>query len=327
MDHGNPLGGFVSGTTADKPGQPIRTVADAVRFGWDEGSSERKGGTTVIPIIVSTLIASLVGSAHCIGMCGPFAMLAAVGSRNHETNSTGMQVRKSRGMIAASSLLPVVAYHVGRLVIYLVFGILAGILGTALDLTGEWIGLQQGAIVLAGGFLILTGLIGLARLFAQSSSWLQKVLPFSSDAASSWLTRFLRRRMGAIQSLTPIRRSFTIGLLTSLMPCGWLYFFVVAASTTQSILLAPLVMAVFWLGTLPALSAVALGATALFAGVRRNINWMIPVMMVLVGTFTIFNRSVISVAAVQRPGNRAPLAATLSSADSSQVPCSCHESP
>ena len=49
---------------------------------------------------------------------------------------------------------------------------------------------------------------------------------------------------------------FVVGLLTALLPCGWLYTYVVAAIATKSPWAGALTLFLFWLGGLPALSAV-----------------------------------------------------------------------
>jgi sulfite exporter TauE/SafE len=49
--------------------------------------------------------------------------------------------------------------------------------------------------------------------------------------------------------------SFALGLLSMFLPCGWLYTYVLAAAASQSPCSGALVMFLFWLGTIPALSA------------------------------------------------------------------------
>ncbi|AHI06397.1 hypothetical protein BDW_09485 [Bdellovibrio bacteriovorus W] len=58
---------------------------------------------------------------------------------------------------------------------------------------------------------------------------------------------------------------WVIGAMTALLPCGWLYTYVLAAVATQSAWSGAFVMSLFWLGGLPALNALP-------ALVRRMVN-------------------------------------------------------
>ena len=88
-------------------------------------------------------LASLLGSMHCVGMCGPLALWATGGGRSRTS---------------------VVAYHLGRLTTYLSAGLAAGVLGTALTIGGNAAGLQSLAATLAGGLLVegLPGVVAAA---------------------------------------------------------------------------------------------------------------------------------------------------------------------
>ena len=51
---------------------------------------------------------------------------------------------------------------------------------------------------------------------------------------------------------------FLTGFLSIFLPCGWLWTFLSAAATTGSATKGALLMLVFWLGGLPAFSAIEL---------------------------------------------------------------------
>ena len=67
-------------------------------------------------------------------------------------------------------------------------------------------------------------------------------------------------------TLPPMAHALATGLLTTLLPCGWLYAFVALAAGTASAPLGALVMLTFWIGTLPAIAAFWI-PVALLAGV------------------------------------------------------------
>ena len=101
------------------------------------------GGADVTPLLLPVVAASLVGSLHCAGMCGPFTAFYA-------GNDT------SRGRARASGHL---AYHLGRLLTYAILGALAGTLGRAIDLAGSAAGVGRVAGLLAGAAMILWALL------------------------------------------------------------------------------------------------------------------------------------------------------------------------
>ncbi len=97
----------------------------------------------MLTLAMAVLLASLVGSLHCVGMCGPFALWATQGGRSHVT---------------------IASYHLGRLTTYLSAGLAAGLLGSAVAIGGDLAGLQSFAAKLAGGLLIFLGLSRLLLL-------------------------------------------------------------------------------------------------------------------------------------------------------------------
>lgn len=56
----------------------------------------------------------------------------------------------------------------------------------------------------------------------------------------------------------PQTPGFIIGLLSVFLPCGWLYSYIFASIATQSVRGGILVMSLFWIGGLPALSSVSI---------------------------------------------------------------------
>jgi len=167
----------------------------------------------------SILVTSFLGSWHCAGMCGPFAAL------------TG-----SRGQLWQ--------YHLGRLIAYVALGAASGALGKVFLITPfAWLR-TLGAIAIAS-MLILLGLQYYFNLGTNNSSHTRAGVLFQS------IYRKLYRFKVA-------RTSFMIGLMAGILPCVWLYTYVLAAVSSQSPMAGSIVMSLFWLGGLPALSAVSL---------------------------------------------------------------------
>ena len=99
-------------------------------------------------LISAVATASLLGSTHCIGMCGPIALWAA--------GTT--EVSQSR--VAMNSTL----YHLGRLIAYAAMGCLAGGIGELIDIGGDSIGLRMAAARVVGTAMVAFGMWRLARL-------------------------------------------------------------------------------------------------------------------------------------------------------------------
>jgi hypothetical protein len=195
-------------------------------------------------LIGTVVLASLLGSLHCAGMCGAFAAFATMPGPDN----------------AGGRLRLHVAYHGGRLAIYVVFGALAGLLGAALDVGGTLVGVQRAAGIMAGTILVGAGLIAALRLLGV------KLPPLSAAplaavplAAVPLLGEWIRKGHETALRWPPIVRALAVGLLTALLPCGWLWAFVVAAAGTGHPLLGALTVAAFWVGTVPVLAAIGAG--------------------------------------------------------------------
>lgn len=219
-------------------------------------------------LVLAVLSASLLGSLHCAGMCGAFVTLAV-------SDSGG-------GPRAHKPLALQGAYHTGRLLTYLLFGAVAGAAGATLDLSGSLVGVQRTATILAASMLVIFGALTLLRVLGVHTS-----RPYYPQ----WLARAAQHGHRAAWTLDPLPRALVIGLLTTLLPCGWLYAFVVTAAGTANPLSAMAVMGVFWLGTLPALTLVGVGARRLAGPLADRVPALTAVALISVGVFTLVHRA------------------------------------
>ena len=99
-------------------------------------------------LLLTVFVASVVGSLHCIGMCGPFVAFYS----------------GADGSGGARRLFSHAAYSGGRLLTYAVFGIAAGAVGAALDVAGSLAGFQRIAAIIAGVTMILWGVFALLQI-------------------------------------------------------------------------------------------------------------------------------------------------------------------
>lgn len=222
-------------------------------------------------LLTTVFVASVLGSMHCVGMCGPFALLAGTGD--------GRRFR----------VAPTVAYSLGRLTSYAVVGMLFGGLGMALNQGVALSSWQQTGTMVSGVLMVVVGAIALAR-----QCGVQIKLPRIAGPLEKTLGLVIR--FG--RELSPIRRATLIGLASSLMPCGWLYVFALAAASTASPLGGVLVMAVFWAGTVPIMAALGLGWGRLSGRFQAKVPIIMAVMVILIGVFTMVHRSPIDLSTV-----------------------------
>jgi hypothetical protein len=101
-------------------------------------------------------------------------------------------------------------------------------------------------------------------------------------------------------SIRPLPRAAVIGLSTTLLPCGWLYAFVVAGGATADPWTGALTMILFWAGTLPVLVALGIGVQRLAGVLAPRLPVITAIALVLVGLFTLFARVQIDTSAFAR---------------------------
>lgn len=210
---------------------------------------------SVMALAGTVLASSLLGSAHCAGMCGGLALVASGPNDPHA---------KTRQ----------VGYHVGRLVSYAAVGVVAGLVGQAVDDAGLLIGIQRVAAVAAGSLIACMGAVAMARAFGARIATAPVPRPLVAVAQ-----HVHARTLG----LPPAWRGVPLGLATPLLPCGWLYAFAAIAAASALPMVGALVMAAFWLGTVPALVVAASGARLAFARLGRAAPAAAGLAMIAVG--------------------------------------------
>lgn len=218
-------------------------------------------------LALAVLVASLLGSVHCAAMCGAFVCFYSA------TPVAGGGARSWRRDAAGHA-----AYNFGRLVSYASLGAVGGALGHALNAAGALAGVQRGAAVVAGVLMVAWG--GSSVLAASGIAVGMPTVP------DGW-----RRAMGGVllrlRAQPPVIRAGATGLATTLLPCGWLYAFVVTAAATGSASGGAMVMLVFWLGTLPVMVAVGVGARRLMGTFGARMPLVSGAAIVVLGVLAI----------------------------------------
>ncbi|HRV82397.1 MAG TPA: sulfite exporter TauE/SafE family protein, partial [Planctomycetota bacterium] len=236
-----------------------------------------------------------VGSPHCVGMCGPLVVLA---------------MRDPEGANPRQGM----AYHGGRLASYLLLGALAGALGGTLNLGGTLLGFQRFALTASAVFLIAFGLHQLAK----ARGWVRR----RSGGPPGFLGRAYLTLQRRAAGFPPVRRALGLGLLSSFLPCGWLYAFAAVAAGTGQAWLGMGVMGAFWLGTVPLLAAFGLGARHLLRPLERHLPTVTALVLVAAGLWVLQNRTSVTAPNLARAATEANPASALQRA-TSEVPSCC----
>lgn len=168
---------------------------------------------------LSALLLGVVGSLHCIGMCGPLALALPTGK-----------------LTATQKLVANVLYPLGRIFTYATLGVFAGLFGAGFSL----VGLQQPLSIAAGLALLVITLLPRVK---------NKIFRFQAgsvigNALANWW-----KKPGLV-------KFFVIGGINGLLPCGMVYAALLGSLITASASGSAGYMALFGLGTTPALAAV-----------------------------------------------------------------------
>ncbi len=181
----------------------------------------------------------LLGSAHCLGMCGPFTL--TLGS---------LQASWQRNLRVQ------LVYALGRILTYTALGAIAGFGGWRLASLGA-VPVQPALSLLAGVFLLLQGLQSLGVL-----QW-----HFAGQKTGCGLAG----GFGALLRSRSLAASFAAGTFNGLLPCGLVYAYLALASSAANLGSGALVMVLFGLGTVPALLLTGLGGSLLGISARQRL--------------------------------------------------------
>ncbi|MEQ1878499.1 MAG: sulfite exporter TauE/SafE family protein [Bdellovibrionia bacterium] len=183
---------------------------------------------------ITVFTASLLGSIHCAGMCGPLQFAVA-------PNRSAL-----------------IFYTSGRLISYTLLGVLAGQVGGALlsdsasQVLAWFSGLSFAAILVVFAIRLFKGIPG-----------------FHSELQTKLSTQILKETFKIRRSQ---RRGLFFGLLTPLLPCGWLLSFLLAAGLTEDPLRGGVLMFSFCVGTLPVLGLLPIIKSVLSRKLSIKVN-------------------------------------------------------
>ncbi|WP_460219641.1 sulfite exporter TauE/SafE family protein [Psychroserpens sp. MEBiC05023] len=199
----------------------------------------------------SALIFGLLGSFHCVGMCGPIAFMLPV-DRNNSTKK----------------VFQIVAYHFGRLMAYAIIGLIFGLVGKGLYIFGVQ---QQLSIVI--------GILMIAIVFIP----IQTFNKYNFSKPIYKLISKVKSSLGQALKKKTADTFLTIGFLNGFLPCGLVYMAVIASIATQHVAHSSLYMILFGLGTIPLMTTAIYLGKFLNSTLKQRIQKAIPVVIVIIG--------------------------------------------
>jgi hypothetical protein len=193
----------------------------------------------------TALTLGFLGSFHCVGMCGPIALALPLDRKS--------QFSKLKGAFL---------YNAGRIFTYGLIGGIFGLIGQSIVIAG-----YQQALSIALGIVILT-IILLPNRIAKS------VKIFSFAFSYIGVLKSKLKKQFKNNSFTSL---FIIGTLNGMLPCGLVYLGIAGAIATGNFIQGSAFMAVFGMGTVPAMLTLALISSSININFRKKISKTVPI--------------------------------------------------
>ena len=196
--------------------------------------------------LLTGFLLGLLGSFHCIGMCGPL-VLALPASANFVLSRT--------------------IYNLGRVVAYGFFGLVLGFIGSRLNLSG----LQQIVSITLGALIILTVLVP-----AQFKSRFLAPIGFEK------ILLVLKKNISAFYRSNNLSANLGIGILNGFLPCGFVYVALSGALIVGNAAVSSLFMIMFGIGTIPAMFAVSFAGKIISVSFRNRVKRFVTAISLII---------------------------------------------
>jgi len=182
--------------------------------------------------LIAAFMIGLLGSTHCIGMCGGIVGALTMGLPESTRQSS-------------LKLLPyLLTYNTGRLISYSVAGFIVGLLSSSVGNLFQIGDFPVGGIV-GGLFMVALGIyIG---------GWLQTMKPLEQLGGYFW--RLIEPVGRRFLPVTTPRQALGMGFFWGWLPCGLVYSTLALAATSGDAVKSAVLMLAFGMGTLPMLLA------------------------------------------------------------------------
>lgn len=193
----------------------------------------------------------LIGSVHCIGMCGPLAFAIPL-------NHPGWM----------SLVFNKIIYQAGRIVSYCLLGGVVGLAGHQI-----WnAGFQQSVSIISGLMILILALSRILNLR-------------KSNNRSSVITRTFNKIFS--YALKHKANHLIIGMINGLLPCGFVYLALAGALNTESVIEGVNYMFWFGMGTVPLMLGAGLIVGFSGRSFRNKLNRVVPYAMLFLAIWFI----------------------------------------
>ena len=231
--------------------------------------------------IIAGFTLGTVSSLHCVGMCGPLSLALPI-----------------QYLFKSQRIFAIILYQFGRIITYSMLGLIFGLAGRSVYVAGfqQWFSIGMGTLILV--FLV--------------QYWL-----FRKRFQLNFVSRFYLGVQNIMRSVLKTRGTVPflfLGIANGLLPCGMVYIALAAAMVTTQVEQSVAFMAMFGLGTMPAMVAVSLFRQLFSLQLRNSFRKIVPVFVCLMAVVLILRGMNLGIPFIS------PL---LQSASQSAV--SCHE--
>ncbi len=198
--------------------------------------------------MISAFILGLAGSLHCVGMCGPLMV--------------SFKVNQSRRSF--------ITYHLGRLLVYGLLGLLFGLIGQGLQILNT----QRYIAIITGAVLIILYTVPAIR------KWIE--MTYYKSKAFSTVRTLMQKQFGSGQ------KWWIAGMLNGLLPCGLIYMALAGSLILANSITSVGFMLIFGIGTLPALILVGFFERLIPNGLKKRFSMLYTILAVVAGGVLLF---------------------------------------
>ncbi len=186
----------------------------------------------------------LIGSLHCIGMCGPIVLALPYNSSSTINLIWGRTI-----------------YNFGRIITYSLMGAFAGLFANKFLLSG----FQSYASIVLGAILIVYLILPTKVKAGFANNFIYKTI-------SSWLKYFYNN----FKASDTFGYYFIFGLVNGLLPCGLVYIALIGSFTAGNFIYGFINMFAFGLGTFPVMFLTSVATKFITLNIRNRIAKIVP---------------------------------------------------
>ncbi len=204
--------------------------------------------------IIAGFSLGVISSLHCVGMCGPLSFALPI---QYLSNT--------------QRLIAILLYQVGRVITYSSLGLVFGLAGRKVYLAGfqQWFSIGMGALIL---FLLVQYWIFRKRL---QPNLVNKFYV----SIQKLMTKILK-----IRGTTPF---LFLGIANGFLPCAMVYIALAGALVTTEVQRGVLFMAMFGLGTMPAMIAISYFRQFFSLRIRNSFRKIVPIFIFVMAVILI----------------------------------------